>query len=66
MRNLVWFALVLGGVYGVLRATCIRLWSLPGDDKLLAASVLPTLEAGDLLLLWRLGSPGFGDLRALS
>jgi len=62
LRNLVWLAVISGAVYGVLRATCIRLWTFPADDKLLVASVTPSLEAGDLLVLWRLGTPGFGDV----
>jgi signal peptidase I len=45
-----------------LRATCIDFWTLPSDDALLSLSVLPTLEAGDKLVLLRAGTPGFGDV----
>jgi signal peptidase I len=62
LRGVVWLMVVGGIVYGALRATCIRIWTFPSDDKLLSASVRPTLEAGDVLLLWRLGAPSFGDL----
>ncbi len=40
----------------------MRMWTMPSDDGLLAVSVMPTLEAGDVLLLWRLGTPAFGEL----
>jgi signal peptidase I len=59
---LLWLALIGGAVAGVLRATCLRLWTMPGDDALLALSVIPTAEAGDVLILLRAGTPGFGDL----
>jgi signal peptidase I len=45
-----------------LRATCIDFWTMPNDDALLALSVMPTIEGGDKLILFRLGTPGFGDL----
>src|SRR5262245_33442729 len=35
---------------------------MPGDDALLSVSVMPTLAPGDLLVLWRLGTPSFGEL----
>lgn len=58
----VWIALLGGALAGVLRATCLRLWTMTPDDPLLALSVVPTLEAGDVLVLFRAGTPGFGDL----
>lgn len=61
-RSLVVLAIVLGAVYGVLRATCLSFWTVAADDPLVAASLLPTLEPGDLVVLWRLGTPAFGDL----
>lgn len=47
---------------GVLRLTCLRWWQVPQDDADLAASIAPTLAAGDWVILWRATSPGFGDL----
>ncbi|HXK19407.1 MAG TPA: signal peptidase I [Polyangiaceae bacterium] len=61
-RFLFWCALVVGIVLGVLRATAIRWWRVPSDDPYLTASVSPSLRPGDLILLWRLTKPGFGDL----
>jgi signal peptidase I len=62
VRLVVWVALIVGGIVGALRATCLRVWTMPGDDGLLSVSVMPTLEPGDVLLLWRLGTPTFGEL----
>ena len=59
---LLWIALLGGAAAGALRATCLRLWTMTSDDALLALSVMPTLEAGDVLVLFRAGTPGFGDL----
>jgi signal peptidase I len=61
-RFLFWVALVVGGLIGVLRLTAIRWWRVPLDDKYLTASISPSVRAGDLILLWRLTRPGFGDL----
>jgi signal peptidase I len=61
--NLVfWVALVIGVVIGLARATAIRWWRVPSDDPYLSASTSPSVRAGDLILLWRLTRPGFGDL----
>jgi signal peptidase I len=62
LKIVVWIAALGGIIFGILRATCISFWTMPGDDALLSLSVMPTLEAGDFLLLWRAGTPGFGDL----
>jgi signal peptidase I len=59
---LIWTALVLGVVIGLLRAVALRWWRVPSDDPYLSASVSPSIQAGDLILLWRLTPPGFGDL----
>lgn len=61
-RFLVWTALVLGVMIGLARATAIRWWRVPHDDAYLTASTSPSVRAGDLILLWRLTRPGFGDL----
>ncbi len=61
-RFLVWTALLTGVAVGVLRLTALRWVRLPENDPVLETSVLPTLEGGDLIVLWRLGRPSFGDL----
>ena len=61
-RFLFWVALVLGVVIGFARLTAIRWWRVPQDDPYLTASLSPSIRGGDLILLWRLTKPGFGDL----
>lgn len=61
-RFLFWLALIVGSVIGVLRLTAIRWWRVPQNDQYLTASISPSVRAGDLILLWRLTRPGFGDL----
>jgi signal peptidase I len=61
-RFLFWTAVVIGGVIGLARATAIRWWRVPQDDAYLTSSLSPSVFAGDLILLWRLTRPGFGDL----
>jgi signal peptidase I len=61
-KFVVWMALILGGLVAALRATCITFWTMPNEDPLLSLSVAPTLEPGDVLVLWRIGNPTFGEL----
>jgi len=53
---------VLALFIGALRAVAIRWWRLPSNDPWLEASVEPSMRGGDLVLLWRLTAPRFGDL----
>jgi signal peptidase I len=62
LRTFVFTAVVLGLLVLTLRLTCLRWWQVPLGDADLAASVAPTLGAGDWVILWRLTPPGFGDL----
>lgn len=62
VKLIVWFTLFGVAMIAGLRATCIDFWTMPSDDPLLSLSILPTLEAGDRLVLYRLGTPGFGDV----
>jgi len=62
VKLVVWLAVIGGGIAALLRATCMRSWTAPTDDALLSLSIMPTLEAGDLLLLWRAGTPAYGEL----
>jgi len=62
IRFVLWTAILLGGLVGILRVTAIRWWRVPGSDPYLEASIAPTLRAGDLVLLWRFTPPKFGDL----
>jgi signal peptidase I len=61
-RVLFWVALIAGIVIGFARLTMIRWWRVPNNDPYLTASISPSVRGGDLILLWRLTKPGFGDL----
>lgn len=62
LRFLVWLAIVLGAVVGILRATALRWWQVPANDPELSASLAPSLRGGDWVVLWRLTKPGVGSL----
>jgi signal peptidase I len=58
-----WLALVVGGIGFVVERTLLEVWRVPVDDPLFAASIEPTLSAGDLVLVTRHGSPARGELQ---
>lgn len=62
LRTMVITAAVLAAIVGILRLTVIRWWRVPTDDPQLTASLAPSLNAGDWVLLWRGTEPGFTDL----
>lgn len=59
-----WTALALLALIAVARLVALRWWQVParGVDPELAASIAPSLDGGDWVLLWRLTRPGLGDL----
>jgi len=61
-RFLLWSAVIAAVIIGALRAVAIRWWRLPTNDPWLEASFEPTLRGGDLIILWRLTPPHYGDL----
>lgn len=61
-RFVLWSAVVAALIIGGLRAVAIRWWRLPLNDPWLQASVEPSLRGGDLIVLWRLTPPHYGDL----
>jgi signal peptidase I len=62
LRFLFWTALAVGSLVGILRLVAVRWWTVPEDDPWLQASVTPTLQGGDRVLLWRATKPAIGDL----
>lgn len=63
MRTLLWIAAVLGAVFGVLRYFFLDFHRVPNeplDARNWANS--PNLEPGDLVLVWRGGTPHIGDV----
>jgi signal peptidase I len=63
-----WFRIVLsvaaglGAIVLVLYLLFFDVWRVPADDPQLAASIEPTLSAGDLIVVTRRTSGGRGDL----
>jgi len=61
--NLVaWMAAIVGATGLVLHLLFFEVWRVPSDDPLLAASIEPTLSAGDLVVVTRHTSISRGDL----
>jgi signal peptidase I len=60
-KGFLWATGLLAVVAIALRALLFKVWTIP-DDPRLAASVAPTLAAGDVVLVLTRGEPGFGDL----
>jgi signal peptidase I len=61
-RALLWIVGTLAVLIGLARAVAIRWWQIPADDVYLGASLNPTLEGGDTIILWRLTKADLGDL----
>jgi signal peptidase I len=61
-RILAWLAAIAGTVALVLYLLVFDVWTVPGDDPLLTASIQPTLGAGDVVLLRHRNTIARGDL----
>jgi signal peptidase I len=62
IRFLTWIAVIVGLMIGAARLVAIRWLTLPTNDPVLEASVLPSLHGGDMILALRLTTPRLGDL----
>ncbi len=62
LRIVAWATGITGAVLLVLYCFVFDVWRVPVDDPLLAASVEPTLNAGDVILVTRHSSVGRGNL----
>ena len=62
LRIVAWVAVIGGALCAIVYYAYADLWTLPTDDPRMAASVEPTLRAGDLLAVARHGLPALGDL----
>jgi signal peptidase I len=60
-KALAWTAGILVVLVVVLRLLVLTTWKVPNDPAL-AASVAPTMNAGDTVLVLTRGTPGFGEL----
>jgi signal peptidase I len=61
-KTIIWATLIIGSLVAVLRVFLVRVWVVPSDDKLLSASIAPSLAPGDVVLLLTAGGVGFSDL----
>jgi signal peptidase I len=57
-----WTIAVVGAFLGLLYAVLFDVWVVPADDPMLSASIEPNLSAGDVVVLSRAGSIGYGNL----
>lgn len=60
-KAVLWTAIVLVVIGGILRALLMKTWTLP-EDLQLGASIEPTLHNKDTLVLLTRGKRGFGEL----
>jgi signal peptidase I len=61
LKIIVWLAVAIGGVLLMLYPF-FATWTVPTDDPLLAASIEPTLSAGDVVVVVRSSSVARGNL----
>ena len=62
LRIIAWATGIVGGVLLVLYCFFFDVWRVPIDDPLLAASIQPTLSAGDVIVVTRSTSVDRGSL----
>jgi signal peptidase I len=62
LKLVAWMAIIFGGGGLALHFFFFEVWRVPSDDPLLAASIEPTLSAGDLVVVTRHTSIARGDL----
>lgn len=62
VRSLLWVAGILGAIGVLLHLFVFDAWTIPGNDRQLAASVLPALLPSDLVLVRRGTTPVYGEL----
>jgi len=60
-KALGWTLLVVGVVVGLLRVILFEPWQVP-EELTLSASIYPTLDGGDYVLVLKRFKPGFGNL----
>ncbi|MEO7331777.1 MAG: signal peptidase I [Minicystis sp.] len=61
-RGLAWTAGILAAIGLLLRLLVFDVWTIPDNDPKLAASIVPTLRAGDIVLVLKRGEVGVGSL----
>lgn len=62
IKALLWLVGILAVIAGILRATIFDVWTVPSDDPVFNASIMPTLSPGDVVIMQRGSRPTFADL----
>jgi signal peptidase I len=62
VKVLLWIAVILGVLCGILYLAVFDVYTVPKDDPVLAAAIAPTLGAGDVVLIARHGTADRGYL----
>ncbi|MFO0671274.1 MAG: signal peptidase I [Polyangiaceae bacterium] len=62
LKFLIWFAVILGIICGVMVLGVVEVWTIPTDDPQLNVSIEPNLSAGDVVLVGRHSRPDPGEL----
>jgi signal peptidase I len=58
----IWILVIIAAICTLLYLFVFDTWTVPGSDKLFAASVLPAMKPEDVVLLRRGSTPGYGEL----
>lgn len=57
-----WTAAAVVAIGGLARLTIVDVWTIPEDSPRLGIALEPSVSAGDTVLMYTRGTPGFGDL----
>jgi signal peptidase I len=61
-KFLLWTAIFLGIISGILYLTLFWVWVVPSDDPLMSTSIEPSLSPGDVIVMMHAGKRGYGEL----
>jgi len=62
LKFLLWVLGIVAVLFLVAYFVFFRIWTIPEGDPLMAASLEPTMSPGDVVFVWRRGTPDRGDL----
>lgn len=62
LRTLGWIVVTVGAIAGLARLTIFDVWTIADDGTQRGISIEPSISAGDTVLMYTRGTPGFGDL----
>ena len=62
LKFILWVLGLAAGAFLIAYFAFFRIWTIPAGNPLQAASLEPTMSAGDVVFVWRRGTPNRGDL----